>query len=291
MKNKDADVRRAAVTAMGRLQVRDEKARMLPHPGLPQLLVAAKDEDAKVRELAAKGLGDARGLPEQDKKIIPVLLELALSDFMDESRWAPRWVAIHGLVFMGDRGIKPLLDAPWGRNHVAIRAALVQALGKSSQKSKLVMDFLLDNIGDQYVIQAVAQLNFGEAAKSAVPSLAESLKNGNDFQRFWALEALFTAGPTGPVAAAGTLKKKDSKHRDAVLTKLNKAKFRSKEIVPVLIECLEDKSVQVRALTAQVLGNIGPDARAALKALDVALDDPDPTVRASVQEALKQIKQ
>jgi HEAT repeat protein len=290
MKNKDFDVRRAAVTAMSRLQVRDDKARMLPHPGLAQLMAAAKDEDAKVRELAAKGLGDARGLPEQDKKIIPVLLKLALSDFMDESRWAPRWVAIHALVSMGDPGIKPILDAPWGDKNAHIRAALIQALGKYGHKSKLSMEFLLDNIGDQYAIAAFAQINFGEAAKAAVPSLTESLMNGNAYQQVWSLEGLFTVGPTGPLAAAGTLTKKDSKHREAVLTKLIKVKFASKEMVPVLIQCLEDKSVQVRALTAQVLGNIGPNARAALRALDIALDDSDPAVRASVQEALKQIK-
>lgn len=290
LKHKDADVRRAAVTAIGRIQVRDQKGRMLPHPGVPQLLAAVKDQDAKVRELAAKGLGDARGLPEQDKQSIPALMELALGDFLDESRWAPRWVAIEALVAMGDPGIKPLLDAPWGKRNAHIRAALIQSLGKFGNKSRLSMDFLLDNIGDQYAIAAFAQINFGEAAKAAVPSLTETLMNGNAHQKFWSLEGLFTVGPTGPIAAASTLKKKDSKHREAVLTKLSKAKFRSKEAVPLLIDCLEDKSAQVRALSAEVLGEIGPDARAAVRALDIALDDSDARVRACVQEALKRIK-
>ena len=67
-------------------------------------------------------------------------------------------------------------------------------------------------------------------------------------------------------------------------------KVRSKQIVPALIPCLEDKSASVRALSAELLGKIGPDARAAVKALDNALDDKDPTVRASARKALEQIK-
>jgi HEAT repeat protein len=289
-KHKDADVRRAAVASLGRFQVRDQKGQMLPHPGMPQLLAALKDKDAKVRELAAKALGDARGLPAEDRKSVPGLLELALSDHVDEAKAMPRWVAIHSLALMGDAGVKPLLDAPWGRNDLRIRVALLQALATTTNKSKVVLRFLLDNLGDQYAIQALAQINYGEAAQEAVPSLTGSLKGGSGYQRHWALEALFAVGPRGPIAAASALKNADSPLREAILKKLNGAKSRSREIVPFLIPCLEDKSAQVRALSAEVLGEIGPDARAALKALDNALDDRDPTVRAAVQAALKRIK-
>jgi HEAT repeat protein len=289
-KHKDADVRRAAVASIGRIQVRDKEGRMLPHPGLPQLLAALKDGDAKVRELAAKALGDGRGLPQQDAKVIPGLLELALSDHLDEAKGMPRWVAIHSLVGMGERGIKPLLDAAWGRRADHIRAALIQALGTTPSRSRLALDFLLDNIGDQYAIASLARSNYGELAKAAVPSLTESLRSGSAYQRHWALEALFTVGPTGPVAAAGALKNNDSKLREAILTKFHTAKVSSREMVPALIDCLEDKSAQVRALSAEVLGRIGPDARAAVKALEIAVDDREPVVRAAVQEALKLIK-
>src|SRR5262245_26252087 len=186
-KHKELDVRRAAVETLGRIQVRDEKARMLPHPAFAELLAALKDDDAKVRELAAKALGDARGLPEQDKKAIPGLLELALSDHKDESRAAPRWFAIHALVFMGDQGLKPLLDAPWGgEREVFIRGALMQALVATSFKSDLVLSYLLGNLGDPHALQALAQRNFGEAAKAAIPSLLESLKGGREYDRVWA---------------------------------------------------------------------------------------------------------
>jgi HEAT repeat protein len=288
--NKEADVRRAAITTIGRFQVRDEKGRMLPHPGMRQLLAALKDDDAKVRELAAKALGDARGGPDDPRPIIAGLLKLALSDHQDESRAAPRWVAIHSLALMGDQGIKPLLGAPWGDRDVHIRAALIQALATTTNKSPVALRFLLDNLGDHYAIRSLAQINYGDAARAAVPSLTESLKSGSEFARSWALEALFTVGPTGPIGAAAALKDSNSTWRLAILRKLME-KVRSREIVPALIPCLEDQSAPVRALAAELLGKIGPAARAAVKALDNALDDKDPTVRASAREALKRIKQ
>lgn len=41
--------------------------------------------------------------------------------------------------------------------------------------------------------------------------------------------------------------------------------------------------------SAEVLGAMGPDAAAALRALDIALDDRDPTVRRSAAAAIKRI--
>ena len=288
-RNKEADVRRAAIPTIGRFRVQ-EKGRLLPHPGMRQLLAALKDEDAKVRELAAKALGDARGGPDDPRPIVAGLLRLALSGHQDEAQAMPRWVAIHSLALMGDQGLKPLLDAPWEKRDVHIRAALIQALGTTTNKSPVALGFLLDNIGDHYAIRSLALIKFGAAARAAVPSLTESLKNGSEFARTWALEALFTVGPTGPIGAARALKDLNSTWREVIVRKLLGAQAGAKEMVPLLLPCLEDKSAGVRAVTAELLGEIGPAARAAVKALDNALDDPNPTVRACAKEALRRIK-
>jgi HEAT repeat protein len=65
---------------------------------------------------------------------------------------------------------------------------------------------------------------------------------------------------------------------------------RSKDAVPRLIECLKDGQPQVRWMSAQILGNIGPDARAAIDALTAALDDGNQMVRDNARAALKQIR-
>jgi HEAT repeat protein len=183
------------------------------------------------------------------------------------------------------------MESAWGGGHrrAAIQGALVQALTASRYKSQAALPFLLDDVGDQYVLAALAQINYGEAAKRAVPELTALLTSQREYDRVWALDALFAVGPTGPVAAVEALGTKPST-RTAILYKLQKVDFRAKEAVPALIACLEDKSATVRALSAERLGAIGPDAKAALPTLDLLLDDSDAGVRAVVQEAMKRIK-
>lgn len=290
-KHDAADVRAAVVAGLGRMQIL-EKGQRASHPALAELLAALKDADPKVREVAAKMLGQFRGTGDNEK-IIPDLLELTLNNKrQDDAQAAPRWFAIHALVSMGDQGIKPLLESDWGGGdrRVAIQGAFVQALAASRYKSTAALPFLLDNIGDQHVLYALAHINYGEAAKSAIPELTALLTNQREYQRVWALEALFTVGPNGPPAAVQALKTNGSEVRTAILNRLQKAEFRAKEAVPALIDCLEDKSATVRALSAERLGAIGPDARAALPALDLLLDDPDASVRAAAHEAMKRIK-
>jgi HEAT repeat protein len=56
--------------------------------------------------------------------------------------------------------------------------------------------------------------------------------------------------------------------------------------VPLLVELLSDERVEIRRWAAKALGAIGPDARDANLLLRELLSDPDPTVRAEVEQAL-----
>jgi len=59
--------------------------------------------------------------------------------------------------------------------------------------------------------------------------------------------------------------------------------------VPVLVRMLRDPDHYVRGVAAYVLGNFGPKARVATRALTKALDDEDDWVRDHARHALEKI--
>jgi len=62
------------------------------------------------------------------------------------------------------------------------------------------------------------------------------------------------------------------------------------EAVPILIELLKDDNSVVRQEAILILARIGGPARAAIPALQQALNDPDEQVRARATTALRQIE-
>jgi len=62
-----------------------------------------------------------------------------------------------------------------------------------------------------------------------------------------------------------------------------------KEAVPVLIELLNGEGRNVRRDAAKVLGWIGPPARAAIPALEAAMEEEDFVLRFTAGQALKRI--
>jgi HEAT repeat protein len=60
--------------------------------------------------------------------------------------------------------------------------------------------------------------------------------------------------------------------------------------VPAIVPLLKDPSVDIRKTAAEVLGDIGPDAKAAVGALNEALADSDPDVRLKITTALGKIE-
>jgi len=91
--------------------------------------------------------------------------------------------------------------------------------------------------------------------------------------------------------------------RAAAVVAAREAGKNAKQLVPQLIAGLTDESATVRGESATTLGAIGPDAKAAVKALKVASTSPHPPeqgagccmvqrdmwVQAAAQKALKQI--
>ena len=70
---------------------------------------------------------------------------------------------------------------------------------------------------------------------------------------------------------------------------LGKMKSLAKPAVEKLIDALEDPAYQVRLMAAEALGEIGPDAKAALDALKKAQNDKRGEVVDSARLAIKSI--
>jgi HEAT repeat protein len=94
---------------------------------------------------------------------------------------------------------------------------------------------------------------------------------------------------TAPILEQGLKSAKEPQLRIAILHGLIVFNHRAKAMVGPLTDCLMDKNPQVRGHAAQVLGNIGTDAKDALPMLRALLDDSNPTVRQQVQAAIDRI--
>jgi HEAT repeat protein len=98
----------------------------------------------------------------------------------------------------------------------------------------------------------------------------------------------------GPEASSQYLEAiKDTKSdtiRLTALQGLNSAGGQPRQALPFLITALKEGSVNSRSLAAILLGNIGPDAKEAIPALEALQNDSNTALRANVQRALKSIR-
>jgi HEAT repeat protein len=156
---------------------------------------------------------------------------------------------------------------------------------------------------DPRVRQLAAETLGKQSAESAVPSLAQSLKDVDKGVREAAAKALEQIGTKAILELVGMLGDEDESVRLGsikVLWRLpaDASEFRSKEALAALTAALKDEVVDVRIHSAMILGNIGPDAKPALPALIEASKDtgnlgpqlgatPGSVTEAAIQAALK----
>jgi HEAT repeat protein len=174
LKNKDADVRRAAAKGIAEMGPDAKSA-------TPALIdVLKKDKDVFVRRFAAQALGDV----EADPKIaVP-----ALASVLGESE-----AAVTSLGKMGSTAVPPLIDAvkkkggtptkPKGQKPMAttdgtalVRTKAIEALGNIGAKAKPAVPVLIEALKDANVRTEAAEAlgNIGPDAKDAIPALQEA---------------------------------------------------------------------------------------------------------------------
>jgi HEAT repeat protein len=111
----------------------------------------------------------------------------------------------------------------------------------------------------------------GPNARLAIPALIALLNDG--YARGYVGAALGRIGPEAVVPLIGSLTNSDSLVRMEVVNSLVHFRSNSPIVVPVLIKCLQDGSPPVRGLAAHSLGMIGQEPEIAIPALVAMLDN------------------
>ena len=253
----------ALIYALGAIAKGDEGAgRSLE----PYLLLAAHDPNLGTRPAALTALGKVRIDP---KKGIPALLE-ALDDPSPQIRSA----ALEGLSEYGAAAketvprIVALLE---DKNHgtAAVAAIALGRLGTNAQSAVPALIKALDIAEDGLCNNAANALGkFGPAARPAIPALEKVLQHSRGTEK---------------LNAAFSLWRIDGRT----------------DVVPILIKRLESQAAwdpmerlspqNTRSFMLDVLGEIGPPAKAAVPLLQQMLQTAEPSLHAEIQTALERI--
>jgi len=259
---------------------------------VPALIAALKDSDRKVRESAAKALGD---IGPAAKEAVPALIA-ALKD-------GDRFVQSLAAKVLGEIGpaakeaVLALIDAQKDSDR-KVRESAAEALEDIGPAAKEAVPALIAALKDsdrkirKFAAEALGKI--GPAAKEAVPELIAALKDVDRKVREFAAKALGEIGPAAKEAVPAliaALKDVDRFVQSLAANALGKIGPAAKEAVPALIAALKyNNNWLVRGLAAEALGKIGPTAKEAVPALIAALKDSGRTVGDSAAKALKDIQ-
>ena len=265
LKSKNAAARRFSAMSLGKLGAAGES-------GVPGLIEALRDADVDVRIAAAEAFGNiGRSAKAAVPHLVQMLREHVRVDGPVYTRPGPPEHAVQALLKMG-----PDAEAALLRDGLPV---LIERAARHQDRRER-----------NYGLRALATL--GPRAKSAVPVLAQVVREEDDFVppgafsqslglQSSAINALQSIGPEGYVALGRLLKDKNAQVRLAVATMCgwnlgwswaHYPQGREK-LTPFLIEALKDADIQVRAQAALALGTAGRAAKEAVPALITALAD------------------
>jgi HEAT repeat protein len=229
-------------------------------PAIPELLKALQKKEGK-RALVVKALGL---LAPKSRDAIPPLFD-AVKDQDKDVRVA----AISALAGLGRRvkDALPALSEALKDEETDVRLAAVQALlaieGPESKEAMVALKELLSH-GEASVRRDAASMlgGLGVPAKGTLSELAPLLKDADGGVR------------SAAAWAVARIKGAEAAH----------------ESVEVMLPGLEDKEARIRQESARFLGQLGPDAKAAIPALTKALRDESDDVSKAAAEALDRIQ-
>lgn len=245
LKDKDADVRKAAVLALGNSSFFLDESEKYPDYILPLI----NDPDWKVRSVVAGILGakgDNRGIP---------ALTLALKD----SDWQVRLAAIESLGKLGNQEILDKIifstdDPVW-----IVRRSAVEVLGNWGNTSSLktFLKTIKDENADVRVASCIAAGKIGDP--EFLPILTKTLSDNEAAVRAAAAEALGFFEGRGDSRIIEPLIEllKDSSYvaRNSALITLGK--FRERSAVESIMELMKKDEGKLRLQAIKTLGEIG----------------------------------
>jgi len=192
-----------------------------------------------------------------------------------------------------EHGAAPLLVKALADKEEDVRETAARALGAIGPDAAAAVPELIklldDKEADVRIGAARGLAGIGKGTKEAVAALVKELPNKDPDVRWRAIEVLGGLGPDAAPAAPELLKllkdSKDAAVRVGAATALAGLGTTS-GVVLGLAAALKDSSSQVRHAAAYALGDIGKDAREAVKPLTDALEDKNADVRAEAAFAL-----
>lgn len=149
---------------------------------------------------------------------------------------------------------------------------------------------------------SLALSKMAPASRAAVPALAQALEDKEGFVRMNSAVALARLGADARPAIPALVKALVDEDnltgmetfpctiQERVVIALGRASAGSSEAVPVLLDTLKAAATEeMRMATARALGEVGPEARAAVSRLTVMLKDKNNDVRQAAEDALAKI--
>jgi HEAT repeat protein len=307
----DAEVRRLAASALGEVsaETRDDRLGLvatLRHP-----YHYARDQAE--RALGKLGAGAADVAPE-------------LGRLVEQPSDPVRHAALRALSRMGPDVALPILIPLLTHNDRAVRmwtAQTVAGFGAAAGPAvPTLMAMLNDHESRFLALDTLARI--GPAAEPAIPRLIAMLDEPDPSREYrWGVVRVLgqnraAARPALPKLraelAGARLVEATGRYRDALATAISElagagdpalvayaerlaraldsgdAWTRVEAALPALRRALlTDAQPKIRALAAQALGAVGPQARAALPDLEKALGDPEPSVRQQATRAIKSL--
>lgn len=248
-------------------------AQIGPH-ALPFLLQGLDDKDRVVRSWSVRAVGLIG--PEAKEAVGP------LTKALKDSQAGIRGGAAQAL---GEIGPAAEASAP----------ALIEALADSDKDVRARAAAALARIGPDTAARLEAALkddrpavrhgaarvlaSFGPEAADAVPALGQALKDKDAKVRFFAAAALGEIGPKAEPAVPLLIEALKDKDQDVQAQAAGSLALVGPSATPALARALSDpEAVAIRPTLLYVLGQLGPDARAAVPALTDLLKDKDPNV-------------
>ena len=257
--------------------VRGSAAEALRKIGLvavPALIEALKNKHLGVRGGAAYVLGQ---IGPEARAAVPALIQT-----LEDTDEYVRGTAADALAKIGPVAVKELIAVLHDTNpSVHVRGGAAYVLGQIGPEAEAAIPALIEVLKDQHghvyvrsvAADAIGRIRLG--AESAIPELTKALHDPNGEVRSGAAYALSEIGPEARAAIPTLIEALNAQHEHVRGSAANALMKIGPVAVPALIEALknEHSEVGVRGGAAYVLGQIGPEAQAAVPALIEALED------------------
>jgi HEAT repeat protein len=284
----DEFTRRLASEALSKIGAPDKT-------DLPALVEALRDANLDVKRYATAAIGT---LGSEAGMAVPELLQ----DLKDKDT-VVRQNAARSLGKAGSSSqstVVPALSAALQDQEPDVRVAAAEALTSpgllNHSDPKPVLDLMKNADPRVRACAAGALGQFSDAAKTVVPALMEACKSSDAVVRRGAMASLGQFGiqaKAAPVFIDGLLKDQDGevrKNAGAALAKLAPELGPDvKAAAKALIKALHDPETDVKRSAATALARIGPEAKAAAASLADLLKEPDKGLRLEVLSALAAI--